>query len=84
MRNDVSLDKGKNPRKALPTGDRRPLATIEEVAEFLGVPVKTLYAWRSRRLNTEGPRGLRVGRHVRYRWSDVDAWVEAQVRSEDW
>jgi excisionase family DNA binding protein len=52
------------------------LLTIEEVAEYLQVPVKTLYDWRHRGL---GPRGLRVGRHVRYRHADVDAWLETRV-----
>jgi excisionase family DNA binding protein len=45
----------------------------EEVAAFLGVPLRTIYRWRSRR---EGPRGYRVGRHVRYRLVDVERWLE--------
>jgi excisionase family DNA binding protein len=49
------------------------LVTIEELSEFLQVPVKTLYDWRHRGL---GPPGLRVGRHVRYRQADVDAWLD--------
>jgi excisionase family DNA binding protein len=44
----------------------------EEVAAFLGVPLRTIYRWRSRR---EGPRGYRVGRHVRYRFDDVERWL---------
>jgi len=31
--------------------------------------VKTLYTWRYKRV---GPRGHRVGRHLRYRWEDVE------------
>lgn len=50
------------------------LLTLEQVAGYLQVPVKTLYDWRHRGL---GPRGLRVGRYVRYRQSDVDAWLDA-------
>lgn len=46
------------------------------LADYLGVPVSTVYGWRHRH---EGPRGLRVGRHVRYRRSDVEAWLEAQA-----
>ncbi len=45
----------------------------EEVAAFLGVPLRTIYRWRSQR---EGPRGYRVGRHVRYRLVDVERWLE--------
>lgn len=52
------------------------LMTLSEVAEMLGVPVATLYRWRHR---GEGPRGYRIGRHVRYRRAAVDAWVETQA-----
>jgi excisionase family DNA binding protein len=45
----------------------------EEVAAFLGVPLRSIYRWRSQR---EGPRGYRVGRHVRYRLVDVERWLE--------
>lgn len=45
----------------------------DEVAAFLGVPLRTIYRWRSRH---EGPRGYRVGRHVRYRLDDVERWLE--------
>lgn len=55
--------------------DRRPLATAEQVAEYLGVPMGTIYQWRHR--NT-GPKASKVGRHIRYRWEDVDAWLETQ------
>jgi excisionase family DNA binding protein len=50
------------------------LMTIEEVASYMQVPVKTLYDWRHRSI---GPRGMRVGRYVRYRRDDVDAWLES-------
>lgn len=59
-------------------GDR--LLTVQELAEYLGVPVATLYQWRYRR---EGPKGFRVGRHVRYRWSEIEAWVEQQMAEAD-
>jgi excisionase family DNA binding protein len=54
------------------------LLTPTELAAFLGVPVATLYAWRYQR---NGPRALRVGRHLRYRQEDLDAWLEAQASS---
>lgn len=60
--------------KIMQPGNR--LLTIKELAEYLGVPVATLYQWRYRR---EGPRGFRVGRHIRYRWSDVEDWIEHQL-----
>jgi excisionase family DNA binding protein len=49
------------------------LMTLAEVARYLGVSRHTLYDWRVRHL---GPPGYRVGRHVRYRLSEVDAWLE--------
>ena len=49
------------------------LLTVEELSEYLRVPVKTIYAWRYR---GEGPRGAAVGRYVRFRLSDVEAWIE--------
>jgi excisionase family DNA binding protein len=49
------------------------LWTVADVAQYLGVPVKTLYRWRC---VGYGPPGCRVGRYVRYRGSDVEAWVD--------
>ncbi|MFF4013947.1 helix-turn-helix transcriptional regulator [Streptomyces sp. NPDC001843] len=46
--------------------------TPADVAELLAVPVETLYQWRRKRT---GPRGFRVGRHLRYDPNDVRAWV---------
>jgi excisionase family DNA binding protein len=55
------------------------LMTVEQVADYLNVPVKTVYRWR---LTGTGPRGARVGRYVRYRKADVEAWVERRVEDE--
>ncbi len=46
-----------------------------EVAEYLGVPVNTLYQWRSHRT---GPPAIRVGRHLRYRASALERWLDQQ------
>jgi excisionase family DNA binding protein len=48
------------------------LGEPSEVAEILGVPVHTLDVWRSQ---GKGPDYLKVGRHVRYRWSAVNDWL---------
>jgi excisionase family DNA binding protein len=45
----------------------------DEVAALLDVPLRTIYRWRSRH---DGPRGYRIGRHVRYRVDDIEAWLE--------
>lgn len=49
--------------------------TIRDLSEFLGVPVKTLYEWRTK---DYGPEGIRVGRYIRYDSDDVYAWVASQ------
>ena len=52
-----------------------PLLTPAQLARYLGLPVGTLYEWRTK---GTGPIGFRVGRHTRYRFSDVQVWLEAQ------
>lgn len=54
-----------------------PLLTPEEVSEHLRVPVQTLYQWRWKGL---GPSAIKVGKHLRYRRSDVESWLEAGQR----
>ena len=54
----------------------RRLLSVDEVAEVLGVPVKTLYQWRHKGV---GPLGLRVGRHLRYRAADVSEWIDRRA-----
>lgn len=58
--------------------EAEPLMTPQEVADFLALPVLTLQTWRAKRT---GPRAYRVGRHVRYRREDVQAWLERQAGS---
>ncbi|HLM20628.1 MAG TPA: helix-turn-helix domain-containing protein [Propionibacteriaceae bacterium] len=60
------------------TGER--LMTLTELSEMLDVPIDTLYGWRHR---GEGPAGYRIGRHVRYRRSAVEAWLETQADHRD-
>lgn len=52
------------------------LMTTEQVAAYLTVPVPTIYQWRTR---GDGPRAIRVGRHLRFRRSEVEAWVDAHA-----
>lgn len=51
------------------------MMTPNEVANFLGVPLTTVYAWNHK---GTGPRRVRIGRHVRYAKADVDLWLEKQ------
>lgn len=61
-----------NPRSLSP--DRQSLWTPHELAEFLGPPisVKTIYDWNYRGV---GPKYCRIGRHIRFRPADVEAWL---------
>lgn len=56
-----------------------PLTGTAQVAEYLGVPVGTLHQWRHK---GTGPPGYKIGRHVKYRLSEVDAWLEDQADEE--
>lgn len=55
-----------------------PVLTTRQVAAYLQVEVKTVYSWRLRRL---GPKAAKVGKHLRFRQSDVDEWLDAQSRA---
>jgi hypothetical protein len=56
---------------------REQLVTTDELAAHLkDVPPKTLAEWRSRGV---GPRYIKVGRYVRYRWADVLAWEASRT-----
>lgn len=48
----------------------------EEAAEILQVKPATLEQWR---WNGKGPRFVKMGRAVRYRKADLDAFIEARV-----
>ena len=50
--------------------------TVQDLAERLAVPVKTIYKWNA---DGTGPKYLRVGIHCRYRMSDVLAWERSRV-----
>lgn len=47
------------------------LWSVQDVAEYLGVPVGTLYDWRCKGY---GPRAKKVGRYLRYEADVVRRW----------
>ena len=56
------------------------LLTQQELAEYLGKST----AWCERaRWSGNGPRYVKLGRHVRYRETDVTAWIEEQEHKQD-
>lgn len=67
------------------TADR--LLTIVEIAEWLQRPVATLRRWRMHPEHagpTPFPPAIKVGAAVRYRESDIDAWLDAVKESPTW
>ncbi|ASR34378.1 excisionase [Prauserella marina] len=52
------------------------LWTVEDVSDYLGVPVKTLYQWKWR---GEGPPVRKIGRHLRYDPDAVMRWVDGEA-----
>lgn len=52
-----------------------PLLDVGELAAYLGVPVSTVYDWRTRGL---GPRAYRFGKHLKFAVSEVRIWIEQQ------
>jgi len=75
-RNQPSLPFGEQ-SESLRSGER--LLSVQELADYLEVPVKTIYTWRHRHT---GPRGFRVGKHLRFRWRDIEAWLADLIAEE--
>ncbi|WP_231917826.1 helix-turn-helix domain-containing protein [Microbacterium pygmaeum] len=50
-----------------------PMLTTSELADYLGVHAQAIYDLRAA---GRGPAGLRVGREIRYRISDVKRWLD--------
>jgi predicted DNA-binding transcriptional regulator AlpA len=55
---------------------------VAEAAAYIGIAKSTLYTWRTRRPGF-GPRAVKAGGALRYRRSDLDAWIEAHVEALD-
>lgn len=56
-----------------------PLLSIEELAEYLHVPVTTIRDWRT---DGKGPCAIKVGGRVRFATSDVQAWLHRHREAE--
>lgn len=67
--------------------EQRPTAAMEyqelwdinQVANYLVVPKQTIYAWRT---DGKGPKGFRVGKHLRWRATTVIAWTLGLEREQ--
>ena len=54
-----------------------PVLNTEAARQILGLKRGTLEKWRLRGC---GPRFIKVGRAVRYRPEDIDAWLSSRTR----
>jgi excisionase family DNA binding protein len=52
------------------------LLTVQELADLLQVPPKTVYTWRYKGV---GPPALPIGKYLRFRAEDVAAWLEERA-----
>lgn len=61
------------------TAQREEFLRTEEASEYLGgIPSGSLRAWRHQR---KGPKSFKLGGVVRYRKSDLDAWIAQQYEA---
>ena len=67
------------PQAMHPELDIQDLWDAARVAAYLGVPKQTLYAWRH---TGNGPKGFRVGKHLRWHPHTVVAWTLALERDQ--
>lgn len=66
----------KRPASPAVTHGVRRLATPQELADYVGVPLSTVYQWSHR---GGGPKFIKVGRHLRARWDDIEKWLDTQT-----
>ncbi|AJP01744.1 DNA-binding protein [Streptomyces cyaneogriseus subsp. noncyanogenus] len=68
-----------DPRATLRGGLPDRYLTPDDIAEMFEVPLETVYQWRKKRT---GPRGFRIGKHLRYDPADVWAYVDQRKQDE--
>ena len=61
------------------TSGTAPTMTLSELAAFLSVSNQALYDLRSK---GRGPRGFRVGRELRFRTAEIEAWIAAMESAD--
>ena len=68
-----------NTEKVIPLrGNDLTLVDTAQAAQILDINERTLTNWRS---TGKSPKYIKIGRSVRYRLSDLTAWIEAQTRN---
>jgi hypothetical protein len=67
------------PQAVQPELDVQDLWDAARVAAYVGLPKQTLYAWRH---TGNGPKGFRVGKHLRWHPHTVVEWTLALERDQ--
>jgi hypothetical protein len=49
------------------------LWTVQDLSEFLGIPVDTIRGWRTKKY---GPAARKIGKHLRYDPAEVRRWLD--------
>ncbi|MEU3546640.1 helix-turn-helix transcriptional regulator [Streptomyces longwoodensis] len=75
----MAKPKDPDPRATLRGGLPDRYLTPDDIAEIFGVPLETVYQWRKKRT---GPRGFRIGKHLRYDPADVSAYVDQRKHAD--
>jgi excisionase family DNA binding protein len=75
---DATTGRNTHPKQAPPQLIEQVLS-LSELCEHLHVTAQTIYDLRSQ---GRGPNGFRVGRELRFRVSEIEAWL-TQMESED-
>ena len=52
------------------------LLTVQELSDYLGIPVATLYDWR---VDHRGPKAVKLGRALRYPESAIRNWIQERL-----
>jgi predicted DNA-binding transcriptional regulator AlpA len=52
------------------------LLTEAQAADFLNISIRSLQSWRVR---GGGPAFLKLGRSVRYRYAELQTWLDANI-----
>ena len=66
-------------RDDTPTTALKKMLSTSELAEYLGVAPQAIYDLRC---DGRGPRAVHVGRELRYRVSEIEAWLERMSEPE--
>lgn len=55
------------------------LIGVDELASMIGVSASTVRWWKQ---TGKGPRSAKIGKHIKYRRKDVEAWVESLFEAQ--